>query len=103
MYCLGAWNHVIFAMILDDLIAFTCILRIFEGSELVLLGAEIACTGFTLAEDCNELGPHTPALKKTAATPNYAGEKGPGAQTKATNTSREPDNPQNEIPNFYLN
>ena len=37
---------MIFAMILDDLIAFTCILRIFEGSELELLGAEIACTGF---------------------------------------------------------
>ena len=37
---------MIFAVIFDDLIAFTCIPRIFEGSELVLLGAEVACTGF---------------------------------------------------------
>ena len=46
MYCLGAWNRVMFVMILDDLIVFTCILRIYEGSELVLLGAEVACTDF---------------------------------------------------------
>ena len=46
IHCLGAWNRVIFAVIVDDLTAFTCILRIFEGSELVLLGAEIVCTGF---------------------------------------------------------
>ena len=38
-----------FAVILDDLVAFTCIPRIFEGSELVLLGAGVACTGFTKA------------------------------------------------------
>ena len=37
-----------FAMILDDLIAFTYIPRIFEGSALVLLGAEVVCNGFTL-------------------------------------------------------
>ena len=49
MHCLGAWNRVMFAVILDDLVAFTCIPRIFEGSELVFLGAEVACTGFILA------------------------------------------------------
>ena len=46
MHCLGTWNPMMFIMILDDLIAFTCILRIYEGSELVLLGAEVTCTGF---------------------------------------------------------
>ena len=43
-------------------------------------------------------GPRTPTLKKPA-TPNYAGEKGPRAQAKATNTSREPEDPRNEILN----
>ena len=44
-------------------------------------------------------GPRAPTLKRPTATPNYAGEKGPRAQAKATNTSREPEDPRNEILN----
>ena len=47
MHCLGAWNRVMIVVILDDLIAFTYILRIFEGSELVFLNVEIVYTAFT--------------------------------------------------------
>ena len=33
--------------------------------------------------------PPAPPMKSPATTPNYGGEKGPGVQAKATNTSRE--------------
>ena len=38
MYYLWTWSRVIFATIIDDLITFICILRIYEGSKLVNLG-----------------------------------------------------------------
>ena len=43
-------------------------------------------------------GPQTPTLKKPSP-PTYVGEKGAGAQAKATSTNREPDDPRYEIIN----
>ena len=40
-------NRMILVVVFDNLITFTCTLRIYEGSELVPLGVEVACTDFT--------------------------------------------------------
>ena len=50
MYCLGAWNRVMITVILDDLIAFTYILRIFEGSALVFLNVRNRLHWFHLSK-----------------------------------------------------